>query len=406
MVGLGLVVVCVWRVWLRHRWWVLHLLLWWGWAAWLGRLLVLQRQGRLHWSRGWGRCHGLWRRGWRQWFWRCCGRRYGLLRRCRLLLGQNLGELVDVGLEELELRLARLACCDNLHDGLELWIRSGACCQHVDHGIRGRCRRRRWRRRGGHGLWRRRSRCRLGVRGLAAVLRVLVGLAVLAVVRPRAVGRRGRRLLGHRPDHLARRKQPDRQRVRLDDQLRDRLVAADLREVLDELLLALHPGLVLVSPVRRLLGVHEVGVEGAEVGAGDPHGARPLERGLEHAALLDVVPLARREVERLWLGQRRQGRAVRQPERQRLRRRPGRAMGGCRGRRVLDGDAGPLALQRRFGTLGRLRGRRGRGRRGVFTGARPRGPPGLSHGAMGAACHRTVEAAVGHHHGSFPRAPR
>lgn len=139
-----------------------------------------------------------------------------------------------------------------------------------------------------------RSGFRRLVDGLArAVLRVWIRLAVLGVVWPRAV-RRGRVgcLLGRRLG-LARSKQPDGQRVGLDDQARPVSseqvgvgqrpvglvvfgllqfeVEADLGEVAVELLLALHLGLVFLGALRRLLRPVEEGVEGAEVGARHPY---------------------------------------------------------------------------------------------------------------------------------------
>src|SRR5947209_7602513 len=100
-------------------------------------------------------------------------------------------------LEEFKLLLARLACCDNLHDGLQCRIRPSSCRKHVNNRVgrrRGRGGRRWWRgclyRLGG--LWRSRLGLLMNWRSMM-VLCMLVGLAVamtmavtvtMVVVRP------------------------------------------------------------------------------------------------------------------------------------------------------------------------------------------------------------------------------
>lgn len=95
--------------------------------------------------------------------------------------------------------------------------------------------------------------------------------------------------------------------MRLNNQLCNDVVllAAYLRKVADNLLLALIVRLVLIRPFRHLFGLYKVLVESAEIHARRPHGARPLQRCLEHATLLDVLPFVQRQIERLRLGQRR-----------------------------------------------------------------------------------------------------
>jgi hypothetical protein len=102
------------------------------WAVWLGRVLLLLRWkrrwlllGRLDWSRVWSGRVGLPGRDMHG--------RLGFL-----LLCEDLGKLIDVCLEELELFLCGLASGNNLHDSLELGVGAGAGCQHVNDGIWGR----------------------------------------------------------------------------------------------------------------------------------------------------------------------------------------------------------------------------------------------------------------------------
>lgn len=128
-------------------------------------------------------------------------------------------------------------------------------------------------------------------------------LAVLAVVRPGAVLLGRGHLLGRRAAALLGGVQLDGKGVRLDDQLG--VHGAHLGEVLLDLLLPRFRLLVRLGPLRHLLGHGVLLVEGAEVDPRHPHGARPLQRGAEDAALLDVLPFRRRELERLRLGQRR-----------------------------------------------------------------------------------------------------
>jgi hypothetical protein len=346
----------------------------------------------------------VWCRGWRRRDWR---QRQGRLR--LLLLVENLGQLVDVGLEELELLLARLAGGDNLHDGLELWVCASAGGQHVDDGVGGGRRGWAWGRLGRgllDGLRGRRSWVwvwvlvllvllgaigRLGVlvvgRGVLA-MRAVLGL--LAVVGPGAVVLRRGHLLRGGSRALARGVQLDGERVRLNDQLG--VEGADLGEVLLNVLLAGAGLLVGVGALRHLLGHCVLLVEGAEVDPRHPHGPRPLQRGTEHAALLDVLPFRRGQVEGLRLGECGQRLAVDDAEGQRLSgslcwwRSCCCCVVGVDGRAwccwlVLDGDAGPLALQRRLCPLGRrVPGRLGGRGRSFFAGARPRRPSGLSHG--------------------------
>ena len=211
---------------------------------------------------------------------------------------------------------------------------------------------------------------------------MLVGLAV---VWPGSIGRWRGRLFLCWSAHLARAVEADRQRVRLYDELHAHPVGTDLGEVLEQLLLSRRLGLVLVGAVGQLLGLVEVGMEGAEVGARQPDSLGALEGRLEDAALLDRLPFARWKVEGLWLAQCGQRRAVDQLEGQRLSRGQRRALSnGRRGRRVFDGEAGPLALQGGFGGFGGLVvGRVGGSRGGVFAGARPRRPSGLRHVVCG-----------------------
>lgn len=314
------------------------------------------------------------------------GWRYRHRRLCLLVLLQYLRQLIDVCLEELELLLARLTGRHNLHDGLQLWIGAGPRREHVDNRIGGWCRR--WPRRR---LWRglldrlggRRSRLRRLFRRVRRLVVLLVRrrmLAVLAVVRPGAILLWRRHLLGRGSAALLWRIQLDGERVRLDDQLC--VQRADLGEVLLNLLLPRLAGLVCVGALGDLLGHGVLLVEGAEVDARHPHGARALQRGAEDAALLDVLPFRGRELERLRVGERGQRLALDDPERQRL-------LGGllrclADGRawcRLLDGDAGAFALQRRLGALRRLlAGGLGRRRRSFFAGARPRRSSRLRHG--------------------------
>jgi hypothetical protein len=88
------------------------------------------------------------------------------------------------------------------------------------------------------------------------------------------------------------------------DRAFEQRITAQLRKVLQEVLLPRMPRLVVVGPVGGLLGLVEELVEDPEVHARDPDGARPLQRCAEHAALLDVLPFARRQFERLRFGER------------------------------------------------------------------------------------------------------
>lgn len=72
-------------------------------------------------------------------------------------------------------------------------------------------------------------------------------------------------------------------------------------EVARYLLLALNICLVFIAAVGDLLRRVEMGVEKAEVGATHPYCARSLERCAQHAAVLYILVLAGREVERLRL---------------------------------------------------------------------------------------------------------
>ena len=83
--------------------------------------------------------------------------------------------------------------------------------------------------------------------------------------------------------------------------LNDQLGLADLGEVPHDLLLSLHVLLILIGAVGHLFGRGKEGMEQGEVYARYPYGARPLQRGTEYAAVLDVLILVRREVERLRL---------------------------------------------------------------------------------------------------------
>lgn len=205
---------------------------------------------------------------------------------------------------------------------------------------------------------------------------------MLAVVGPGAVLLRWRgHLLGRSSSALLRGVQLDGEGMRLDNQLC--VQSSHLGEVLLDLLLARPPGLVCLSPLRHLLGHGVLLVEGAEVDARDPDCARALQRGAEHAALLDVLPVRRGQVEWLRVRERGQWLALGDTERQRL---PGRLLrcfaDGRAWRRVLDGDAGPLALQCRLGALRWLvlvAGRLGRRRSSFFARARSRRPSRLSH---------------------------
>lgn len=155
----------------------------------------------------------------------------------------------------------------------------------MDHGIRG------GRGRGGRGGWRRdldglgrlglgRSRRGFLVEGRRDMVVFLVlGVRVRVVVMsgPRGIGRGGRRLLVHWLGHLARAIQPDGQRMRLDDELDDDAVGADLGEVLEQLFLALGLCAVLIRAVGQLLGLGEVRVESAKVCAREPHGLGALK---------------------------------------------------------------------------------------------------------------------------------
>ena len=81
-------------------------------------------------------------------------------------------------------------------------------------------------------------------------------------------------------------------------------VFAELREVLQQVFLPRVLRLVFICPICGLLGLIEVLVEDSEVGAGYPDCARPVHRCAEHAALLDVLPFTRGQLERLRLGER------------------------------------------------------------------------------------------------------
>jgi hypothetical protein len=174
--------------------------------------------------------------------------------------------------------------------------------------------------------------------------------------------------------------------VRFYDQLRlylsllDRVldgVSAQLGKVLQKVLLPRMPCLVLVSPLGGLLRLAEEAVEDPEVDARDPDCARPVQRCAEHAALLYVLPFRRRQFEGLWFRECGERLAVVDPQWQCQLLWALRTIGS--GRQVLDYDAGPFALGRRFGTLdGRLFCWLRCGR-GFFTGTRPRRPSRLGH---------------------------
>lgn len=115
-----------------------------------------------------------------------------------------------------------------------------------------------------------------------------------------------RNLLLYRLDHLTGPKKFDGESVRFDDELRNHVVATNLRKVPTQLLLALHLGLVLLGAFSHLLGMREVSMKCAEVGASYPQRPRSLQGGLKHPALLDILPFARGQVERLWLRERRE----------------------------------------------------------------------------------------------------
>ena len=65
--------------------------------------------------------------------------------------------------------------------------------------------------------------------------------------------------------------------MRLDDKLHAHSVSTDLGEILKQLLLSRRLRLVFIGAVGQLLGLIEVGVEGAEVCAGQPYCLGPLE---------------------------------------------------------------------------------------------------------------------------------
>lgn len=104
-------------------------------------------------------------------------------------------------------------------------------------------------------------------------------------------------LFRRRFDHLFRAIQADIECMGLNDQLS---FAYD-GEVARYLLLALNICLVFIAAVGDLLRRVEMGVEKAEVGATHPYRARSLERCAQHAAVLYILVLAGREVERLRL---------------------------------------------------------------------------------------------------------
>lgn len=162
-------------------------------------------------------------------------------------------------------------------------------------------------------------------------------------------------------------------------------VGADLGKVLQQLLLPLRLGLVLIRPVCQLLRLTEVGVESAKVCARQPYCLGALKRRLQDAALLNCLPFAGGEIERLGLGKCGQGRAIDYSEGQRLFRGEWCAIwdGWCRWSWLLGRQTRALALQRRLCAsrrllVGRLGGRGG-SRGGFFAGARPRRPSRLRH---------------------------
>ena len=181
-------------------------------------------------------------------------------------------------LEELELLLACGSSCDNLHDSLQLGIRACSSGKHVYNGIGrggGGCLRRRGCLHGFGRLWR--AWLGLLLYWLASlVFGVLIGLVVV-VIWPWSIWRCCRSLLLHWLAHLTRAIESDGQRMRLDDKLHAHSVSTDLGEILKQLLLSRRLRLVFIGAVGQLLGLIEVGVEGAEVCAGQPYCLGPLE---------------------------------------------------------------------------------------------------------------------------------
>jgi hypothetical protein len=202
-------------------------------------------------------------------------------------------------LEELELLFARLSGCYNLHHRLQLQICACPRRKHVNNWVGGW--RRRWPRRSlrrgllnGLGWWRPWLRLLFRrIRWLVVLLILWRMLAVLVVVRPCSVLLRRRR---HFPRYssvaLFWRIELDGEGMRLNDQLC--VQGANLREVLLNLLLPRPPRLVCIRPLRWLLWHRVLLVKGPEVDARHPDCTRPLQRGAEDAALLDVLPFRRR----------------------------------------------------------------------------------------------------------------
>ena len=201
-------------------------------------------------------------------------------------------------LEELELLFGRLSGCYNLHHGLQLRVCACPRREHVNDRIRGW--RRRWPRRclrrgllDGLGWWG--SWLRLLFRRIGRLIVLLIlwrMLAVLVVVRPCSVLLWWRR---HFPRNSSAALfwgvELDGKRVRLNDQLC--VHGPNLREVLLNLLLPRSPRLVCLGPLRWLLWHCVLLVKGPKVDARYPDCTRPLQRGAEDAALLDVLPFRR-----------------------------------------------------------------------------------------------------------------